>query len=41
MSAATVGWYIFAFLVFPGFLFSLASGLLASWIDRKVTARIQ
>jgi NADH-quinone oxidoreductase subunit H len=41
MSAATVGWYIFAFLVFPGFLFSLASGLLASWIDRKVSARVQ
>lgn len=41
MSAATVGWYAFAFLVFPGFLFSLAGGLLASWVDRKVSARVQ
>ncbi len=29
------------FLIFPGFLFSAIIGLFASWIDRKVTARIQ
>lgn len=33
--------YIFMFLVFPGFLFSLVIGLIAGWVDRKVTARIQ
>lgn len=32
---------IFSFLIFPGFLFSAAAGMLASFIDRKVTARIQ
>ena len=33
--------YIFMFLVFPGFLFSLVMGLIAGWVDRKVTARVQ
>ena len=33
--------FIFAYLVFPGFLFTAAVGMLASWIDRKVTARVQ
>lgn len=33
--------YLFAFLVFPGFLFSGTVGLLVGWIDRKVTARVQ
>lgn len=33
--------YLFLFLVFPGFLFTAAAGLLACWVDRKVTARIQ
>ncbi len=33
--------YLFYFFIFPGFLFSLVVGLLASWIDRKVTARLQ
>jgi NADH-quinone oxidoreductase subunit H len=33
--------YIFAFLVFPGFVFSSVMGLLVGWIDRKVTARVQ
>lgn len=33
--------YIFAFLVFPGFLFAAAAGLLAGWVDRKVTAKVQ
>ena len=32
---------LFAFLVFPGFLFAGALGLVASWVDRKVTARLQ
>jgi NADH-quinone oxidoreductase subunit H len=30
-----------AYLVFPGFLFTAVVGMLASWIDRKVTARVQ
>ncbi|MDO8603166.1 MAG: NADH-quinone oxidoreductase subunit H [Candidatus Omnitrophota bacterium] len=29
------------FLIFPGFLFTAIVGLIASWIDRKVTARVQ
>jgi len=29
------------FLVFPGFLFTAGVGLLAGWIDRKITARLQ
>lgn len=33
--------YIFLFLIFPGFLFSAAAGLMVGWIDRKVTARVQ
>lgn len=32
---------LFNYLVFPGFLFSACVGLIAGWIDRKVTARIQ
>ncbi|MFH1283169.1 MAG: complex I subunit 1 family protein [bacterium] len=32
---------IFNFFIFPGFLFSAGVGLLASYIDRKVTARVQ
>ncbi|MBU1912077.1 MAG: NADH-quinone oxidoreductase subunit H [Candidatus Omnitrophica bacterium] len=32
---------LFNFLIFPGFLFTAIVGLIASWIDRKVTARIQ
>jgi len=32
---------IFYFVIFPGFLFTAVVGLLASWIDRKVTARVQ
>jgi len=32
---------LFNYLIFPGFLFSAFAGLLSSWIDRKVTARIQ
>lgn len=29
------------FLIFPGLLFTAAAGLVTSWIDRKVTARVQ
>jgi NADH-quinone oxidoreductase subunit H len=32
---------IIQFLIFPGFLFTAVIGLLASWVDRKVTARVQ
>jgi NADH-quinone oxidoreductase subunit H len=32
---------VFYYLIFPGFLFSAVIGLLAWWIDRKVTARLQ
>jgi len=32
---------IFDFLVFPGFVFTAAVACLVSWIDRKVTARVQ
>jgi len=32
---------IFNFLIFPGFLFTATLGLLVSWVDRKLTARIQ
>jgi len=33
--------YMFMFLVFPGFLFSGVMGLVVSWVDRFVTARLQ
>ncbi|MDD4900065.1 MAG: NADH-quinone oxidoreductase subunit H [Candidatus Omnitrophica bacterium] len=32
---------LFYYLIFPGFLFSAVAGLLSSWVERKVTARIQ
>lgn len=32
---------LFNYLIFPGFLFAACIGLLAGWVDRKVTARIQ
>ena len=32
---------LFNFLIFPGFIFTAIVGLAASWIDRKVTARVQ
>ena len=32
---------IFNYFVFPGFLFSAFVGLMAGWVDRKVTARLQ
>ncbi|MBU3912117.1 MAG: NADH-quinone oxidoreductase subunit H [Candidatus Omnitrophica bacterium] len=33
--------HLFNFIIFPGFLFTAVVGLAASWIDRKVTARVQ
>lgn len=33
--------YLFYFFIFPGFLFAASVGMLAGWVDRKVTARIQ
>lgn len=33
--------YIVKYLIFPGFLFSAIVGLLTTWVDRKVTARVQ
>ncbi len=32
---------LFIFFVFPGFLFTAFAGLMAGWLDRKVTARLQ
>ena len=32
---------LFGIIIFPGFLSTVAAGLLLSWIDRKVTARLQ
>lgn len=32
---------LLSFLIFPGFLFTAVIGLLAGWVDRKLTARIQ
>lgn len=32
--------YTFYYLIFPGFAFAVVMGLLAGWVDRKVTARI-
>ncbi len=33
--------FLLAYIIFPGFLFTAIVGMLASWIDRKVTARVQ
>jgi NADH-quinone oxidoreductase subunit H len=32
---------LFYYTVFPGFLFTVTLGFLSSWLDRKVTARVQ
>ena len=31
---------LFSYIIFPGFIFTAIVGLLLTWIDRKVTARI-
>ena len=36
-----MGIEIFYFLIFPGLLFSVVVGGLISWVDRKITARVQ
>ena len=41
MSLASVLQIAFAVLIFPGFLFTTAIGMASSWVDRKVTARLQ
>ena len=33
--------HLFNYLIFPGFVFSAVVGLLTTWVDRKVTARVQ
>ena len=33
--------YFVKYLVFPGFVFSAVVGLLTTWVDRKVSARVQ
>jgi NADH-quinone oxidoreductase subunit H len=33
--------FLYYFLIMPGLLFTAVAGLLSTWIDRKVTARIQ
>lgn len=33
-------WYLVDYLIFPGFLFTAVVGLLTTWVDRKVTARV-
>lgn len=33
--------FLYYFLIMPGLLFTAIAGLLSTWIDRKVTARIQ
>ena len=36
------GWQLaFGFLVFPGFLFTVVVGLVLTWVDRLVSARVQ
>jgi len=32
---------LFNYLIFPGLVFMLIAGMIASWIERKVTARVQ
>jgi NADH-quinone oxidoreductase subunit H len=32
--------YLIDYLIFPGFLFTAVVGLLTTWVDRKVTARV-
>jgi NADH-quinone oxidoreductase subunit H len=36
-----LGWLILQALVFPGLLFAAVIGLVTSWVDRVVTARVQ
>ena len=36
-----MAWMAFAYLIFPGLIFSAVLGLVSTWVDRKVTARGQ
>ncbi len=36
-----LAWGVFYVLIFPGLFFCSVAGLLVSWVDRKVTARVQ
>ena len=36
-----MAWNVFFVLLFPGLLFTTVAGLAATWVDRKVTARLQ
>jgi NADH-quinone oxidoreductase subunit H len=36
-----MAWNLFFVLLFPGLLFTAVAGLAATWVDRKVTARLQ
>jgi NADH-quinone oxidoreductase subunit H len=36
-----MAWSVFFVLLFPGLLFTAVAGLAATWVDRKVTARLQ
>ncbi len=36
-----IAWYGFWYLIFPGFLFLIVCGVFVSWLDRKLTARLQ
>lgn len=38
---ASIGWLLFAILIFPGFFFTGVLGLIVGWLDRKVSARVQ
>ena len=33
--------YLLFFFIFPGFLFTAVFGLISTWVDRKVTAKLQ
>jgi NADH-quinone oxidoreductase subunit H len=41
MNTSSPFFALFAYLIFPGFIFTAVIGMLASWVDRKVTARVQ
>ncbi len=38
---ASIGWLLFAILIFPGLFFTGVLGLIVGWLDRKVSARVQ
>ena len=40
MDGVTLAWLFLAVLIFPGCIFTGTVGMLSSWVDRKLTARI-